>query len=186
LPAAAFPQLRRRIALTTVAAAASLAALALAPQGAAAQGCANSSADPGSISISKVDAATFCLLNEQRRAHGLRALRESGKLDLASTRYAQDMARRNVFEHGDFVGRIKASNYLSGASSWYVGENIAWGTGSYATPAGIVKMWMNSPPHRANILSSKFRDIGVGIARGAPRAGVSGGATYVTDFGRRG
>jgi uncharacterized protein YkwD len=182
--AAAFPQLRRRIAPATAAAAAALAILA--PQGAAAQGCANSSADPDSISISKVDAATFCLLNEQRRAHGLRALRESGRLDLASTRYAQDMARSNVFEHGDFVGRIKASNYLSGASSWYVGENIAWGTGRYATPAGIVKMWMNSPPHRANILSSKFRDIGVGIARGAPRAGVSGGATYVTDFGRRG
>jgi uncharacterized protein YkwD len=185
VPAVATPKLRRRTAFPAAAAAA-LAALAIAPQGAAAQGCANAGADPASVSIGTVQSATFCLLNDERRAHGLRALRENRRLDLASVRYAQDMARRNVFEHGDFVGRIKAANYLSGVSSWYVGENIAWGTGSFATPAGIVKMWMNSPPHRHNILSSKFRDIGVGIARGAPRSGVAGGATYVTDFGSRG
>jgi uncharacterized protein YkwD len=165
---------------------ASLAALSIVPQTAAAGGCANAGADPNSVSNSTVQAATLCLLNQQRRAHGVKALRENSRLDRASTRYAQDMARRNFFEHGDFVGRIKAVDYLSGARSWMVGENIAWGTGSYGTPAGIVKMWMNSPGHRHNILESRFRDIGLGIARGAPRGGVSGGGTYVTDFGSRG
>lgn len=177
---------RRRIALpAAVAAAAVLAAIAPAPASAGG-GCANANADPAQVSIRTSQTATLCLLNQQRRAHGLANLRENKRLDRASVGYAQDMARRNVFEHGDFVGRIKATNYLSGASSWYVGENIAWGTGTYATPAGIVNMWMNSPPHRHNILMARFRDIGVGIARGAPRAGVSGGATYVTDFGDRG
>ena len=42
---------------------------------------------------------------------------------------------------------------------------------------------MNSPPHRANILSSSFRSIGIGIAYGTPVGG--GGGTYTTDFGRR-
>ena len=185
MSAAAFPQLRRRIALAA-AAGASLAVLAIAPQGAAASGCANAGADPGAISIRKVQAATLCLLNAQRHAHNLKALRENSRLDLASVRHADDMARRNYFAHGDFVGRIRATNYLSGARSWMVGENIAWGTGSYATPAGIVKMWMNSPPHRHNILDSRFREIGLGIARGAPVGGTSGGGTYVTDFGSRG
>ena len=46
--------------------------------------------------------------------------------------------------------------------------------------------WMHSPPHRANILNGTFSEIGIGIARGAPIGGVGDGATYVTDFGRRG
>jgi uncharacterized protein YkwD len=100
-------------------------------------------------------------------------------------RHAQDMARHNFFEHGDFVGRITRTNYLAGAGSWTVGENIAWGGGSYSTPKSIVHMWMNSPPHRQNILSPSFHEIGIGIARGTPQAGV-GGATYATDFGARG
>jgi uncharacterized protein YkwD len=182
---AAAHQLRRRIAFA-VAATASVAVFAIAPQGAAASGCANAGADPSAVSIGKLQTATLCLLNEQRRSHGVKALRENDKLDLASIRYAQLMAKRNIFEHGDFVGRIRAAKYLSGARSWRVGENIAWGTGSYATPAGIVKMWMNSSGHRHNILSSSFREIGIGVARGAPRGGVSGGGTYVTDFGTRG
>jgi uncharacterized protein YkwD len=181
--AAAFLKLRRRIAISAVLAA--LAATAIAPQTAAAS-CANAGADPGNASIRTLQTATLCLLNQQRRANGLRTLREDDRLTRASSRYAREMAARNVFEHGDFVGRIRASSYLSGASSWSVGENIAWGTGSFGTPSGIVRLWMNSPPHRHNILSSRFRDIGLGVARGAPRAGVSGGGTYVTDFGARG
>jgi uncharacterized protein YkwD len=43
---------------------------------------------------------------------------------------------------------------------------------------------MNSPPHRRNILNRKFRQIGIGVAAGAPVAGSSG-TTYVTDFGVR-
>jgi uncharacterized protein YkwD len=185
MSAAGAPRLRRRTAFAA-AAAASVAALAIAPQGAAAASCANAGADPGALSVAKVQTATLCLLNGQRHAHGLKALRENDRLERASVRYAEDMARRNFFEHGDFLRRIKAVNYLNGARSWTVGENIAWGTGKYSTPAGIVKMWMNSSGHRHNILSSSFREIGVGIARGAPVAGTSGGGTYVTDFGTRG
>ena len=151
-----------------------------------ASSCANANADPGSTAVSVIRTATFCLLNQQRHSHGVRALRENGDLDRASGRHSRDMVRNQYFAHGDFVGRIRAVGYLSGAGSWYVGENIAWGAGSYATPAGIVRIWMNSPPHRHNILSSGFREIGIGVARGTPRAGLSDGATYTTDFGTRG
>ena len=165
--------------------AAGVAALALAAP-ANASSCANTDVNPNNVSLSVANQATLCLLNEQRRAYNLRALRENSRLDLASVRHALDMARNNYFAHGDFVGRIRAAHYLDGARSWYVGENIAWGSYSYATPRSIVRNWMNSPPHRANILNRRFRDIGIGIARGAPRAGVSNAATYVTDFGTRG
>ena len=183
MSAVAPSQLRRRL---TIAATAALAALAVAPQGAAARGCANSTADPGEVSMRAMQKATLCILNRRRARRGIAPLRENGRLTLASLRHAQDMARRNYFEHGNFVGRIRAVDYLAGASSWRVGENIAWGTGRYARPAAIVRAWMNSPPHRHNILNSGFHEIGIGIARGVPRSGTDGGATYATDFGTRG
>jgi uncharacterized protein YkwD len=183
MSAAAFPQFRRRIAIS-LAFAAALGAMAL-PASAAARRCHHVNADPNEISIHKVQTATLCLLNRKRRAHHVHRVSENHRLDLASMRYAQAMARHNFFEHGDFVARIQATNYLAGAGSWTVGENIAWGGGTYATPKSTVQMWMNSPPHRANILNPQFHEIGIGIARGTPVAGV-GGATYATDFGSRG
>jgi uncharacterized protein YkwD len=47
-------------------------------------------------------------------------------------------------------------------------------------------MWMNSPGHRANILSASFREVGIGVALGAPRVGDHPAATYATEFGSRG
>jgi uncharacterized protein YkwD len=71
------------------------------------------------------------------------------------------------------------------AKRWWVGENIAWGSGQYSTPAFITNAWMNSPEHRTNILDPQFREIGLGILQGTPRSGPStDGATYTTDFGR--
>src|SRR3954454_19477950 len=145
---AAMQQLRRRLVLP--AAFVAVAALAIAPASASARHCRHTHADPNHISLHKAQTPTLCLLNNQRRHRGLPRLHENHRLDLASMRHARDMARRHYFEHGDFVGRIKRANYLDGAGAWSVGENIAWGGGSYATPAAIVKMWMDSPPHKAN------------------------------------
>jgi uncharacterized protein YkwD len=103
------------------------------------------------------------------------------------------MASRDFFSHTSPSGstplsRITSTRYLSGARSWAIGENLAWGTGSYATPDGTVRAWMNSAGHRANILSPTFREIGIGVAHGAPVnvAAAASGATYATDFGSRG
>ena len=168
----------RRLSLVAVAAAA--AALA-APASAAA--CANENANPNDISAADAQQATLCLLNGERRQHGIRPLTDNARLTRASQRYAVVMSRRNVFEHGDFVGRIKSARYLKGARGYTLGENIAWGSWDYATPANIVDGWMHSPGHRANILNGGFHEIGLGIARGAPVGGQDRGATYVTDFG---
>jgi uncharacterized protein YkwD len=176
-----------RIRTSLVALIATVVACAFAPQaGAAPRHCRHINADPNRISIHKVQTATLCLLNRKRRHNHLHRVSENHRLDSAAMGYARSMAAHNFFEHGDFVGRITRTNYLAGAGSWTVGENIAWGGGSYATPRSIVQMWMNSPPHRANILSRTFREIGIGIARGTPVSGGGEGATYATDFGARG
>lgn len=174
----------RKTTLRALAVSATLAGALAAPAGALA--CGDVHADANRTSIKHVDAATVCLLNSQRRRRHLRPLHLNKKLSLASRRHARRMAAHHFFAHGDFVGRIRSVRYLAGARSWIVGENIAWGSRRLGTPEAIVRAWMHSPGHRANILSRSFREVGIGISRGAPVAGVDDGVTYATDFGKRG
>ena len=103
------------------------------------------------------------------------------------------MIRRNYFDHTtpsgtDFATRILRDGYVQRNAGWSLGENIAYGTGSFATPRNIMVAWMQSPGHRANILRRSFKEIGVGIAVGVPgglHAGEQAGATYTTDFGAK-
>jgi uncharacterized protein YkwD len=168
----------RRILVPFVA----VAALALTAPGALAA-CAGQDAAPGDPGAA---AATLCLLNAQRAAHGLGALSASDTLDRAAGDFARDMVARGFFAHvspggGTMMDRIKAAGWVP-AGSWSAGENIAWGSGSLATPASIVDGWMHSAGRRANILSAAYGRVGIGIAAGAPQAGVRGAGTYVTDF----
>lgn len=165
-----------------VAAAALAAGLALPAQALA---CAHANDNPNDVSLADAKKATICLLNGIRRAHGERAFHLNDRLSLASQRHTNQMVDQRFFAHGDFVGRIRAAHYLSGSHGWTVGENIAWGSFDYASPAETVDGWMHSPPHRANILNGRFREIGIGITRGAPARGMDRAATYATDFGTR-
>lgn len=176
------PRLRRlpMLAAATVALGAPIAAPAT---GHAGGRCANAGVSVDQQSLAATRGATLCLLNAERARRGLKPLKASQQLRRASERHSSAMVRRRFFAHGDFLGRIRASGYMAGASSWRVGENIAWGGGPTSAPANIVRMWMNSPPHRQNILSRSYREIGIGVARGTPRGGAGG--TYTTDFGAR-
>ena len=143
-------------------------------------------------SASSADArAIFRLLNQERVKHGLRPLRHSGNLDEAARWQSRDMVARGYFDHQRPGGpnlseRIRRTGYLSGARSWAVGENIAWGEGSYSTPQSIMRSWMNSPGHKANILRRRFEHVGIGLASGTPeQSGKDGAVTATTDFGAR-
>jgi uncharacterized protein YkwD len=59
--------------------------------------------------------------------------------------------------------RIEDTGYLTGATSWGTGENIAMG---YVTAEATMVGWMNSPGHRANILKSDYTHLGVGVTLG--------------------
>jgi uncharacterized protein YkwD len=152
--------------------------------------CAGADAVPSADNLPRIRRATLCLLNEERAERGLSRLRANRPLRGVATRYARSMAVKNFFDHvspsgSTFVERIKRSSYLKGARGYDVGENLAWGAGPLATPEAIVRAWMNSPGHRANILKGGFRDLGVGVAIGVPVAGGGAGATYVNVFGNR-
>src|SRR4051794_18458288 len=148
--------------------------------------CSSTSADPAPSNLKAMSAAILCLLNAERAAKGLPAVHSNGRLGKAAKVWAGQMVAKRFFAHESGrstpLTRIKKTGYVRG--TWQIGENIAWGSGALATPRAIVNGWMHSPPHRANILHGAFRDIGIAIKLGAPGAGLTGGATYVTDFGK--
>jgi uncharacterized protein YkwD len=153
--------------------------------------CVSASATPAKVAKPAIVRATLCVLNAERARYRLRPLRLNRRLSKAAGRHARDMARRKYFSHDSlggrsFVDRIRRAGYLRGARRWSVGENLAWGTHGRSTPLSILRMWMASPGHRANILSPSFREIGIGLAYRAPvNGGARPAATYATDFGSK-
>jgi uncharacterized protein YkwD len=100
------------------------------------------------------------------------------------------MVVRNFFSHVEPDGlspldRILQTGYLSGTRAWAYGENIGFGSGSSSTPRSMMRSWMNSTPHRANILGGHFREVGLGVVPGIPGRAGARGATYTTVFGVR-
>lgn len=180
------PRSRFRLSLLAPLLLAAALLLPAAPAAASPGACAASHATVRPGAVKHARNATLCLLNRVRSRHGLHPLRLNRKLSRAARRHSRDMVRRRYFAHDSLDGRspfarMRATRYVPRGASWMLGENIGWGSGSLSEPAALVRMWMHSPGHRANILSHRFRDIGIGIALGAPVGGR--GATYTTDFG---
>lgn len=117
----------------------------------------------------------MCLINEQRRAHGLPRLRESRRLDRSAQGWTDTMVRDGMFTHGsDFAARITAAGFTWSTA----GENIATG---FPTPRSVVDAWMASTGHCQNILSPSYADVGTGVDNHGIR-GYGGPATWTQDF----
>jgi uncharacterized protein YkwD len=134
--------------------------------------------------------AVVCLIDQERASHGLAPLRVNRRLGHAARVHSRDMVRRGYFEHtspggATFSSRIERAGYLRGARGWALGETLAWGSGRDGTAAALVRAWMDSPEHRDILLDPSFRDLGVGVAMGAPGEPAGGAVTLTADFGRR-
>jgi len=166
-----------------------LASLTLSASPAQAAACSGANLLPALASIPAAKAATLCLLNGERSANGLAPLTSEPTLEAVATTYSQSMVTKRFFGHVSPAGqtiRERLAAYADSASVWSTGENLAWGEGVLGTPASIVKNWMASPSHRANILSADFTEVGVGIVGGSPSGSLpTVAATYTTEFGAR-
>jgi uncharacterized protein YkwD len=166
---------------------AAVAAGVLAPAASAA--CTAADTTPTAANLDQVRHATLCLLNDQRRLHKLHPLRANARLQRGADAYSAEMVAGGFFAHvsprgSTLVSRVRRTGYLSRRHRVTLGENIAWGSGPLATPRLTVRAWMRSPGHRRNILTARFRDIGVGVSLGAPTPQPGpAAATYTTDFG---
>jgi uncharacterized protein YkwD len=154
-----------------------------------AQDCPDADLEPADDNLRRIRAAILCLHNQIRAEHELPALRENKRLRKAALGHSRHMVADRFFEHTTpagvtMVDRILNARYVREDEGWALGENLAWGTGSYATPRGAVDAWMDSPGHRANILKRSYRELGVGVVVGVPVSDAAG-ATYTVDFGVR-
>ena len=152
--------------------------------------CEHANLQPAQGNLATVRAAVLCLHNRERSARGLPRLTEHARLREAAAKHSAHMVADHFFAHDTPSGASMADRVLrtgyAANSAWTVGENIAWGTGELATAAEIQRSWMQSPAHKANVLKRDFREIGIGIALGAPvDAKRRDGATYTADFGVR-
>ncbi|NMG18369.1 CAP domain-containing protein [Brasilonema bromeliae] len=105
----------------------------------------------------------FELTNQERTKAGLQPLQTNAELNYTADKYAQTMSENRFFSHTGQDGsqpwdRAKAVGY----EAQTMGENIAAGQ---KTPGEVVQAWMNSPGHRANILRSQYKDLGVGFEK---------------------
>src|SRR3954452_23001028 len=110
---------------------------------AGATACANADLQPDTTNVPTISDATFCLLNAERAARGLTALKPDRRLQRAALLQAGDMVDDQYFAHDGRHGskladRIRAAGYLPRGGAWRIGENLASGTGDLATPRAIM------------------------------------------------
>jgi len=121
------------------------------------------------------------LTNAERTKAGLAPLTLDPRLSDAAQGYSEVLATTGCFEHDcgdvpDFSDRVSLAGYTGWSA---LAENIAAG---YKTPEAVVAGWMASPGHRANILSDRYTDIGIGLAS---QTGDTYGTYWAQEFGRR-
>ncbi|MBA3429357.1 MAG: CAP domain-containing protein [Actinobacteria bacterium] len=124
------------------------------------------------------ESALLQRINAVRSQHLLPRLAVDRTLVRAARAHSRAMLQQDVFAHGDFAGRMRAH----GVQFPRLAENLAWGTGSFATARWMVTSWLASPGHRANLLDPRLRAIGIGAPVGI-FSGYPGTAMVTTDFG---
>jgi uncharacterized protein YkwD len=129
---------------------------------------ASAAASPKPTGNVAMEAAVLTLVNKERaKKPGCKPLVADSRLTAAARAHSADMATHNFFDHTTpsgvaFGTRIRKAGYRFSTA----GENIASGQ---RTPADVMKSWMNSDGHRANILNCSYRNLGVGLAYNARR-----------------
>jgi uncharacterized protein YkwD len=145
--------------------------------------CASTRARPSRLAPAAARGALLCALNRVRARHGLPAFGSDRHLRRAAHGQARDMVRRHYFAHQRPGG--PSLNDRLRAAGWHgnnAGEALAWGCGPSSTARATVQAWLNSPPHRAILLSAAYSKAGIGLVARAP-AGCGPGATWVLDTG---
>jgi len=144
------------------------------------------------VALTGLESGVLSDLNRIRAAHGLKPLRLDARLTAAAAQHNREMGTAGYFEHESHdgtafwkrIGRFYDSN---GYGYWSVGENLLWSSPE-VDAAGALDLWMHSPEHRANILTARWREIGVSAQHFAAAPGTYKGlevTIITTDFGIR-
>jgi uncharacterized protein YkwD len=139
----------------------------------------------GSPRLDRAERSVVRAINRQRAAAGLQSVRAGNRLSRAADFHSREMLYGNYFAHPSLNGSPMASRVRRFAHSRRVGETLAMLSGGCrrGMAGRVVRMWMGSSPHRAILLSSGFRS--VGVARRAGRLGGRRACVVTADFASR-
>lgn len=117
--------------------------------------------------IAEIEQAIFQRVNQERAAAGLPALSYNTTMEHYARIKSKDMGDNGYFSHEDLQGKLITEQMKADGVSYRAwGENIAYIQGMSDNNALATKFmdnWMNSSGHRANILSTNFSSIGIGV-----------------------
>jgi uncharacterized protein YkwD len=153
---------------------------------------AGAAADRPAAAMRSLEQDVLANINALRRQHGLAPLRLSTALSAAARQHSTEMASRGYFSHdsangSSFDRRIARFYPMGGRRYWSVGENLLWSSPD-VDAKGALDMWFNSPEHRKNMLTARWREIGLSAVHVISAPGTYGSreVTIVTsDFGVR-
>ena len=135
---------------------------------------------PAASAGSTTAPALLQAMNDARAEHGVAPLRVDVRLRRAAAAHSGAMIRRGQFGHGGLARRMQQH----GVKGPRIGENLAWGVGASVSARAIVSTWLASPVHRRNLLSPRFRHVGLGLASGT-FAGRAGATVVTANFAGR-
>ncbi len=141
---------------------------------------------------SRLEIGILQQINALRRRHGLVPLKLSRPLGTAARQHSESMAASGYFAHESADGtpfwkRVQRYYGSGGWSYWSTGENLLWASPDL-DPARALKLWLASPKHRANMLTARWREIGISAVHAAAAPGTYDGlevTIVTTDFGVR-
>jgi len=142
------------------------------------------------VTMTKPEKKLLALVNAVRVKHGLHKLKMVATLERASRSHSREMVADGYFAHSSYNGEsfsarlIRFGYSTTGCTRWTVGEDIAYGYSTYGSAKAVFKAWMHSKPHRAVILTKRFRNVGVGRAKGTFK-GIPGVIFFTLDCGAR-
>jgi uncharacterized protein YkwD len=120
-------------------------------------------------------------INRVRRAHGLRGVHVTTGLSRVAKSHSRKMLKANLLTHSSLDGSSFGTRLARAGHHRRYGETLAWApNGSGTTARVLVRLWMNSAPHRAVLMDGTLRRIGVGRVYGA--MGAQPGAAITADF----
>ena len=143
--------------------------------------------------VRALDSSVLTQLNAIRVAHGLVPLKLNSQLTTAAEDHSSQMLADGYFAHNSFDGTPfwkRLTSYYSAAPHgvWSVGENLLWSSPDVDAVKAL-QLWMASPEHRQNILTARWREIGIAAIHADSAPGTYGGrpvTVITTDFGVRG
>lgn len=126
----------------------------------------------------RLERGIFRALNRVRSRYGLPRLRMVPKISLVAAVHSADLAANRFISHSSSNGMLFSRRVRRVVAARTVGETIIELRGS-VTPRRVVRAWMRSPRHRAQLLAPGYRRVGVG------RATVRGLSVVTADFASR-